>query len=497
MATNRGLFLMEMPFRPDREATRILAAIVEASQDAIVGKDLDGIILTWNRAAERMYGYTADEMVGRSIRTIIPPDRLAEFDAIMRRIAAGDYVDPFDTVRLTKDGRRLEVSLAVSPIHDQPGSVVGASAIARDITAARRAERELRDSGARWRAVVDAAEDAFVVIDARGQIESFNRSAERLFGFTSGEVIGQNVKMLMLEDEAKRHDGYLERFSRTSERRIIGIGREVEGRRKDGRTFPLHLAVTEISVDGQPRFVGTLRDLTERRRLEAQLQEESGLARLGELAAVLAHEIRNPLAAVSGAIQMLSEHLPTEEDREITGEILQRLDGLSELMNDLLLYARPPRPQILRVEVWPLVESLVALFAADPAWANVRTSIRGEPLVVAADPELLKIALQNLLLNAVQAMRGQGNLIVQLRAAGAEAEIDIIDSGPGIPPEVAERLFTPFFTTKARGTGLGLPTARRIAQSHGGEVRVFQTSAAGTTMKLVIQSARDEGSPLV
>jgi two-component system sensor kinase FixL len=488
---------METPFRPDREATRILAAIVEASQDAIVGKDLDGIVLTWNRSAERMYGYTADEMVGRSIRTIIPRDRIAEFDGMMRKIAAGESVEPFDTVRVTKDGRRLDVSLAASPIHDEAGRVVGASAIARDITASRRAEQALRDSEARWRAVVDGAADAFVVVDASGRIESFNQSAERLFGFRADEAIGQNVKMLMHEDNAKWHDSYLERYSHTGERRIIGIGREVEGRRKDGRTFPLHLAVAEIKVDGQPRFVGMLRDQTEHRRLEAQLREESGLARLGELAAVLAHEVRNPLAAVSGAIQMLSEHLPTEEDREITGEILQRLDGLSELMNDLLLYARPPRPQIVRVEVMPLVESLLALFAADPAWTNVRTSIRGEPLVVAADPELLKIALQNLLLNAVQAMRGQGHLIVQLRAAGAEAEIDIIDSGSGIPPEVTERLFTPFFTTKARGTGLGLPTALRIAQAHGGEVRVFQTGSAGTTMRFIVQMAKNDDSPLV
>jgi len=483
---------MDTPSHSDRDATRVLAAIVEASLDAIIGKDLDGIVLTWNRSAERMYGFTAEEMIGRSIRTIIPADRLDEFDGIMRRIAAGGLVQPFDTIRVTKDGRRLDISLTVSPIHSPSGAVIGASAIARDITDARRNARALRESEARWRAVIDAAEDAFVVIDARGRIESFNRSAERLLGYRAEEAIGQNVSMLMPEAEALRHDGYLERYALTHERHIIGIGREVEGRRRDGRTVPLHLAVAEISLDGQPRFVGMLRDLTERRRLEAQLREESGLARLGELAAVLAHEVRNPLAAVSGAIQMLSEHLPAEEDRQITGEILQRLEGLSGLMNDLLLYARPPRPQVVRVDVRPLVESLLAFLGADPAWASVQTSIRGEPLVVAADPELLKIALQNLLLNAVQAMKGQGALAVELRTAGPDAEIDIIDSGPGIPTDVAKRLFTPFFTTKARGTGLGLPTARRIAQAHGGEVRVFQTNAAGTTMRLVVRSAGGE-----
>jgi two-component system sensor kinase FixL len=296
--------------------------------------------------------------------------------------------------------------------------------------------------------------------------------------------------MLMPEPHARSHDEYLSRYADTRARHIIGIGREVEGRRKDGRTFPLHLAVAEIRLDGASKFVGMLRDLTERVRLEAQLREESGLARLGELAAVLAHEVRNPLAAVSGAIQMLSEHLPADEDRDIADEILRRLEGLSALMNDLLLYARPPRPQIVRVDLEPLVESLLAFYAADPAWANVRITVHGTSAGVAADPELLKIALQNLLLNAVQAMRGEGDLELRLQDTDEGTVIDVVDSGPGIPPEVAERLFTPFFTTKARGTGLGLSTVRRIAQAHGGDVRIIQTGPGGTTVQLALHSVQ-------
>jgi len=477
-------------FRPDDEATRILAAIVEASHDAIIGKDLTGTILTWNRSAERIYGYSANDMIGRSIQAIIPEDRLDEFEAILRQVAAGSQVEPFDTVRVTKDGRRIDVSLTVSPIHDATGRVVGASALARDVTAAHRAQRELRDSEARWRAIVDAAEDAIVVIDARGLIESFNPSAERLFGYHASEVAGRNVSMLMPEPHARSHDEYLSRYADRRARHIIGIGREVEGKRKDGRTFPLHLAVAEIRLDGASKFVGMLRDLTERVRLEAQLREESGLARLGELAAVLAHEVRNPLAAVSGAIQMLSEHLPADEDRNIADEVLRRLEGLSALMNDLLLYARPPRPQVVRVDLQPLVESLLAFYAADPAWANVRITVHGTSAGVAADPELLKIALQNLLLNAVQAMRGEGGLELRFQDTDEGTVIDIVDSGPGIPPEVVERLFTPFFTTKARGTGLGLSTVRRIAQAHGGDVRIIQTGAGGTTVRLALRSVQ-------
>lgn len=476
------------PLGPDVEA-RILGALVESSDDAIIAKDLAGTILTWNRGAGRMYGYSAAEMVGQSISVIVPPDRAEEYAEMLDRVGRGERVDAVDTVRLTKGGHRISVSLTVWPIRDQHGRMIGACATARDITAQRRAERAQAASEARWRAIIESAVDGIIMIDRRGRIEFFNPAAERLFGYRSDDVIGHNVSMLMPSPYTEEHDHYLKRYLMTGERHIIGIGREVTGRRSDGTTFPLHLSVGELSLDGETKFTGIVRDLTDRVKLEKKLREESGLVRVGELAAVLAHEVKNPLAAVSGAIQMLSEHMTAEEDREIAQEILRRLDGLSSLMSDLLLFARPPRPETRPVDVSGLLDALVAFLKADPAWRDLDVAVAGQGGTLVADPELLKIAFQNLLLNAAQALRGQGTIRVKLLETDSMMVIDVIDTGPGIPAELRERLFTPFFTTKARGTGLGLATVRRIAEAHGGQVTILETSPAGTTVRVSLPAA--------
>jgi two-component system sensor kinase FixL len=386
-------------------------------------------------------------MEGRSIGLLVPPDRTEELARVLAEITAGRRVDPFDTVWMARGGQLLDVSLSAVPVQEPDGRVVGAVITTRDMTAQRRAERALGRSEARWRAIVDSALDAIVLINRHGRIESFNPAACRMFGYTAEEVIGRNVSVLMPEPYASEHDHYLRRYQMTGERRILGIGREVTGRRKDGTRFPAHLTVGELAFEGEPFYTGIVRDLTERVSLETRLREESGLVRLGELAAVLAHEVKNPLAAVSGAVQMLGEHLTGEEDREIVQEILRRLEGLGSLMTDLLIYARPPRPRMSEVDVTGLMKALIAFFASDPAWRDLRVTVHGALDGLRADPELLKVAFQNLLLNAAQAMHGRGDITVTLQQSNDIAHLDVSDSGPGIPPEVREKLFTPFFTT--------------------------------------------------
>ena len=476
----------------DADADRVLASILDASDDAIIGAAADGVVFSWNRGAERMYGYGAAEILGRSIVDLLPREVHDERAMILARIAAGSRVDPHDAVHLTKNGHRIDVLLTVSPVRDADGVVLGATAIARDISGERRAERGHRNSEARARAIVDSAVDSIVVIDRHGRVESINPATERLFQYRADEVIGRNVAMLMPEPYASQHDHYLRRYQMTGERHIIGIGREVTGRRKDGTTFPIHLSVGELSIEGEKKFTGIIRDLTDRVKLEIRLREESGLVRLGELAAVLAHEVKNPLAAVSGAIQVLSDRLIGEEDREIAQEVLRRLDGLSAMMGDLLLYARPPKPRLAPVRIAELVESLIAFMRLDQSWRDVEVGIGGQSPVVLADGELLKVALQNLLVNAVQAMGGRGRLTVRLEESEGGVHIDITDSGPGIPADVQTRLFTPFFTTKARGTGLGLATVRRIAEAHRGTVRFLASDSAGTTVRLTLPAGQME-----
>jgi two-component system sensor kinase FixL len=373
---------------------------------------------------------------------------------------------------------------------------MSSSPLPRDTVPPDRADRTARTGDARWRAIIESAVDGIITIDGHGLIQSFNPAAERLFGYRATEVIGQNVAILMPPPHAAEHDGYIRRYLETRQPRIIGLGREVTGRRKDATTFPIHLSVGEASIDGEITFVGIVRNLSERVALEARLREESGLARIGEFAAVLAHEVRNPLAAVSGAIQMIAKRLPAgSEEHDVSREVLQRLDALNALMGDLLLYARPPQPTLRPVDLDDLLASLIAFLRSDPAWRELTVIVDGSAGIVDADPEMIKIALQNLLLNAVQAMRGRGVLRVVVLVDDGVTHIDIIDSGGGIPEEARARIFTPFFTTKTGGTGLGLATVKRIAESHGGQITLVSSSSSGTTMRLSLLSRATGGTP--
>ncbi len=598
-------------FRPEDDPSRFLLAIIESSDDAIIGKDLQGTIVTWNRGAERLYGYTADEMRGRSIAVLLPDDRAGELATILDRIRAGQRIEHLETRRRTKDGQSVDVSLTVSPVRDADGQVVGAATIARDSTALKQAELALRTSELRWRSIIASAVDGIVVIDARGRIESFNPAAQRLFGYTEPEVVGRNVTVLMpspykdehdgyltrfletnvpriigigrevtgrrrdgsefplhlsvgemsvagerkftgiLHDLSERvrleerlrgsearwrsiiesavdgiividahagieafnpaaerlfgyaeadvvgrnvnmlmpspyheeHDGYLARYLNTGVRTIIGIGREVTGRRQDGTTFPVHLSVGEMTVNGERKFTGILHDLSARVRIEEQLREQTALARIGEMAAVLAHEIRNPLAGIRGAIQVIGGRMPRESrDAAVMREIVTRVDGLSELMKDLLLFARPPQPRPALVDVASLITTTAELLAEDPSVRGVQVEISGSAPPIMADAELLKIVFVNLLVNAAHAVDGDGVIRVSVGHVDRTCQVAVADTGPGIPSDIREKVFTPFFTTKTRGTGLGLPTAKRLIEAHAGRIVIECPPGGGTTV---------------
>ncbi len=473
--------------RSEDDAARTLAAIVESSDDAIIAKDLTGTILSWNGGAERIYGYAPEEVIGRPIFLIVPPPFADELATILERIRAGERIRNFETVRVTRDGRLIDVALSISPIRDAAGTIVGASAIGRDITERKKDLQALKDNEARLRSILESAVDGIVVIDARGLIESFNPAAERLFGYRADEVMARNVSLLMPSPDRDAHDRYMANYLTTGVPKIIGIGREVVGRRKDGTTFPLHLSVGEMVVGGERKFTGLLHDLSARVKMEAQLREQAALVRLGEMAAVIAHEVKNPLAAVRGAIQVIGKRLPAESrEASVMTDIIARIDALNQLVRDLLLFARPPRPNPAPIDLAELLSLTGRLMGEDAAYRDVRLMVSGSCPVVMADPELLKIVFLNLFLNSAQAMRQQGAISVSLAAEGGSCRIAIADSGPGIPPEVQARLFTPFVTTKSRGTGLGLSTVKRLVEAHGGEIRVDSPPGGGTTVVIAL-----------
>ena len=339
-------------------------------------------------------------------------------------------------------------------------------------------------------AIFESAVDGIIVIDARGRVEAFNPGAERLFGYSEEEMLGQNVTMLMPSPYREEHDQYMSRYLRTGEKRIIGIGREVTGRKKDGTIFPVRLSVGEMRIGGESKFTGILHDLTARVELEVRLREQAALTRLGEMAAVVAHEVKNPLTGIRGAIQVIGGRLPAgSKDAEIAREIVSRIDALNDLMGDLLLFARPPQPRKTAIDPLSLAMTVADLMRGDPALSGLTIDVTGSSVPVDADGELLKIVIQNLLLNAAHATQNHGRIRVTVSSFAGRCRIDIADNGPGIPPDVLEKLFTPFFTTKARGTGLGLSTARRFLEAHDGTIAVVCPPEGGTTVTLDLPAA--------
>jgi two-component system, LuxR family, sensor kinase FixL len=460
-------------------------SIIRSAVDAIVLIDAQGRIESFNPAAEQLFGYSESEVLGRNVSLLMPQPYRGEHDGYLQRyLATGDKKIiglGREVTGQRRDGTTFPLHLAVGETEvDGERKFTG---IIHDLTARVSLEERLRASEARWRSIVESAVDGIIVIGATGCIESFNPAAERLFGYREAEVVGRNVSVLMPSPHHEEHDAYMSRYLTTGQKKIIGIGREVTGLRRDGTTFPLRLSVAEMEMNGERKFTGILADLTARVRMEEQLREQQSLARLGEMAAVIAHEVKNPLAGIRGAIQVIGGRMPKEsKDAAIVKEIVNRIDVLNEMIKDLLLFARPPHPRPLPVDLADLVRTTADLLTGDPALKGVAIRVEGTAPPVMADAELLKIVFQNLLVNSAQAMQGQGEIRVTLQPFDGVCRVMFRDAGPGISADVLGKIFTPFFTTKARGTGLGLPTAKRIVEAHSGRIAIACPPGGGTTV---------------
>jgi two-component system sensor kinase FixL len=471
-----------MPNASPPESYARWRAIVDSAVDGILVIDAHGRIESFNAAAERLFGYSAADVVGRNVSMLMPSPYAEEHDSYLARyMATGEA----HIIGIGREVTGLRRDGSTFPLHLSVGAMEFAgerkfTGIIHDLTSRVRLEEELRDRESQWRAIVTSAVDGIVVIDGRGIVEAFNPAAERLFGYAEAEVVGRNVSLLMPSPDREQHDGYLARHLATGRTTIIGKGREVTGLRHDGTRFPLHLSVGAMSQHGEPKFVGMLHDLSSRVVMEEQLREQAALARLGEMAAVIAHEVKNPLAGIRGAIQVLGARLAGTPEAEVMTAVIGRIDALNDLMKDMLLYARPPQPKVQPVDVAMLLAKTAQLIKGDPALADVTISVEGTAPAVQGDPELLNIVFLNLMVNGAHAAGGKGRSAARVEQAGDVCRIVLTDNGPGIPADIRDKVFTPFFTTKARGTGLGLPTVKRLIDAHHGRITIECPPNAGT-----------------
>ena len=372
---------------------------------------------------------------------------------------------------------------------------------------------------AKLRGILESAVTAIVTIDARGLIESINPSTERLFAYSAAEVIGKNVRVLMPEPYRAEHDGYLANYLTTGVKKIIGIGREVSGRRKDGTVFPIHLSVSEFEADGHRYFTGMIHDLSDRKHVEEALREsERRLAQaqkmeaVGQLTGGIAHDFNNLLLVIMGNLELLEPQLGHGEQRALLKEAQDAALLGSKLTDQLLTFARRRHMDVQIVQLNDQVVGITDLLRRTLGEHVVlSTSFTRHQWPIRADLGQLQSAIVNMAVNARDAMQGGGKLVIETRNAVLDAEhgdfhaelkpgeyvqLSISDTGSGMLPDVRDRVFEPFFTTKekGRGTGLGLAMVYGFVKQSGGHVTVYSEVGHGTTFNLYFPRADAEAS---
>jgi len=328
------------------------------------------------------------------------------------------------------------------------------------------------------------------ITDVKGTIKYVNDTFCKISKYSREELLGQDHRIV--------NSGYHPKEFMQNLWQTIGNGRiwhgEIRNRAKDGSIYWVDTTIVPfLDARGKPyQYMAIRYEITARKRSEELLREQTALARLGQMAAVVAHEVKNPIAGIRGALQVIASRMSAEQprDRAVVGDIIGRLDALNAIVEDLLLFARPRKIRAESVDIAALINNTADLLRRDPALAGVELRLNGAGSIARADREQLQIVFQNVLMNAAQAMGGRGAIDVTIVNGDTNCRVSIADHGPGMPSEVRAKAFEAFFTTKHRGTGLGLPIANRIVEAHGGQMEIDTPASGGTVVTIVLPATR-------
>lgn len=494
----------------DPSTAEQLAAIVRSSDDAILAKDRNARITSWNRGAERLYGWKREEMLGRPVALLIPPDRHGEEHELLARVLAGEQIEHYETERVAKDGTRIEVSLTLSPIHSVSGEIIGASSQARDVGTRKRIEREIADARdaleeaeQRFRSAFHEAPIGMAVVNVAegwlGPLHEFNRSLAELLRYTDAEFAATTLDELSHPEDAPG-EGQLVDELLARRRRSYGVEKRM--RRSDGDWVWAWVTVSLLHGDGAPRWaIVHVLDITERKESEQELARarenlERSNAELDQFAYVASHDLKEPLILVSAYARMLEErHLDAldEDGRTFVANLREETGRMKAMIDDLLDYSRLETRAGDAVAVDLAEAAATAVHTLGPRLEDAGASIEIEPPLptVTGSPTQFERLFRNLFSNAVK-FRSEDPPRIRVTCAERDGEwiVSVRDNGIGIDPAKAERVFELFQRLHGQeayaGTGMGLAICKRVVERHGGRIWVEPAAQGGSVFAFAL-----------
>ncbi|QDT00251.1 PAS domain S-box protein [Adhaeretor mobilis] len=475
------------------ESVGVGVVISDASQH-------DMPIIYCNHAFERITGYGTQEVIGRNCRFLQQDDRDQEARHTIRETLHSGEECRVLLRNYRKDGQLFWNDLLISPVKNSAGVVTHYVGLCNDLTQRIRAEVEKSDRETRLQAILNTAVEAIITIDEWGVCESLNPAAETMFGYSVKEVIGQNISMLMPSPYREEHDQYLQNYLRTGEKKIIGIGREVVGRRKSGEEFPMELSVSEVRLKETRLFTGMVRDVTELKHAQQQLIQAERLTALGEATARLAHESRNSLQRIQIAVETARLHC---DEHQLLVDQLNSIENASDRLHALHEEVRNyAAPLNLEFEETTLAKVWRSAWSATQHLRQGRQvhlieQIPTDQIYCRVDRFRFEQVFRNLFENALVACSDPVEIAISVTEThtplGDKWRLSIQDNGVGLDEQQRRRVFEPFFTTKAKGTGLGMAIAQRIVEAHGGTISVgsgFLGSGQRNGAEFIIEISR-------